>query len=136
MPDAATGPAQKRSKSSAVNPPQAKLDTAEIAIPGVASAQGWRLPVRLTPRAARDEVGGTQQAADGETFVIIVRVRAVPEKGKANAALAALIATWLGLPKSSLRVAAGSKSRQKILEIEGDPADIRSRLQLALNARL
>lgn len=50
------------------------------------------------------------------------RVRAAPEKGEANAALEALLAKALGLPKSHVRVARGGKARLKTVEIEGKSA--------------
>jgi len=45
----------------------------------------------LTPKSARDEIGGIEELADGRT-VLKVRVRAVPQDGEANAALQRLIA--------------------------------------------
>jgi len=56
-----------------------------------------------------------------------VRVRAVPEDGKANAAVEKLVAGWLGVPKSAVRVVTGGKTRLKGLEIEGPP-DLAARL--------
>ena len=53
-------------------------------------ADGVDLHVRLTPRAAKDEVGGVETMADGRAH-LSARVRAVPEKGAANAALDDLI---------------------------------------------
>ena len=50
-----------------------------------------------------------------------MRVRAVPEDGKANAAVEKLLAKRLGLPKSAVRVVTGGKNRLKGLEIDGPP---------------
>jgi uncharacterized protein YggU (UPF0235/DUF167 family) len=47
-------------------------------------------------------------------------VRAIPEDGRANAALETLIARWLKLPPSSVSVAHGGKSRLKQVRIDGD----------------
>ena len=47
-------------------------------------------------------------------------VRAIPEAGRANAALEALIARWLGLPPSTVGVAHGGKSRLKQVAVSGD----------------
>jgi uncharacterized protein (TIGR00251 family) len=79
---------------------------------------GVMLPVRLTPKAARDEIVGLEDYA-GEP-VLKARVRALPEDGRANAALEALIARWLKLPPSSVKVAQGGKSRLKQVAIAGD----------------
>jgi hypothetical protein len=71
-----------------------------------------RLAVHVTPRAGRDEVVGWR----GDELQVRVRVPA--EGGKANAAVCELIATALGVPKRSVRVARGTISRHKALEID------------------
>jgi hypothetical protein len=77
------------------------------------------LVVRLTPKAREDAVTGIE-LFDGAP-VLRARVRAIPERGRANAALARLIADWLGVPASSVNVAQGSKSRLKQVSVQGDP---------------
>ena len=72
-----------------------------------------RLRVRLTPRAARDEIAGWQ----GD--VLRVRVTAPPVDGRANAALEQLLAHALGLPKRAVRVVSGTQAREKTVAIEG-----------------
>jgi uncharacterized protein (TIGR00251 family) len=62
------------------------------------------------------------------------RVTAVPEKGKANKALVALLSKSLKVPKSTITVVSGETSRQKILRIEGDPEDLKSRLDALASA--
>jgi uncharacterized protein len=86
---------------------------------------GVILPVRLTPKASRDEVVGVE--AHGGEWVLKARVRAVPEAGRANEALETLIAKWLGVPKSTVTVAHGGKSRLKQVAVGGD-AEVLSRL--------
>jgi uncharacterized protein len=81
--------------------------------------EGVMLPVRLTPKSACDEIVGIE-AFGGET-VLKARVRALPEGGRANQALARLVARWLKLPPSSVSVAQGGKSRMKQILVEGDP---------------
>jgi uncharacterized protein (TIGR00251 family) len=83
------------------------------------TAKSVVVPVRLTPKSARDEVVGLEDFA-GET-VLKARVRAPPESGRANAALEKLIAKWLGVPQSSVAVVQGGKSRLKHVAIEGEP---------------
>ena len=51
-----------------------------------------------------------------------VRVSAVPDKGKANAAVMALIAKALDVPKSSVSVTSGQTARLKTLAVVGDGA--------------
>ena len=48
-----------------------------------------------------------------------MRVRAAPEKGRANRAVERLLAAELGLPAGSLRVVAGQTGRDKTVEIDG-----------------
>ena len=76
------------------------------------------LKVRLTPKSSRDAVVGME--VFGGEAVLKARVRAVPENGRANAALERLIARWLKVPPSSVSVAQGGKSRIKQILIEGD----------------
>jgi uncharacterized protein len=79
---------------------------------------GVILPVRLTPKSSRDEIVGVEDHA-GEG-VLKAHVRALPEAGRANAALEALIARWLRVPPSTVSVAQGGKSRLKQVAISGD----------------
>lgn len=92
------------------------------------TAKGAELVVRLTPRTAHDRIDGYETASDGQSH-LAARVRAVPERGKANAALIALLAERLGLRKSDIAVISGPTSRIKRLEIAGDPAEIAAKLQ-------
>jgi uncharacterized protein YggU (UPF0235/DUF167 family) len=80
------------------------------------SRDGVTITVRLTPKSNRDEVAGVEDHA-GEC-VLKARVRALPEAGRANAALETLIARWLGLPSST--VTHGGKSRLKQVALSGD----------------
>lgn len=91
-------------------------------------ADGVVVAVRLTPRAPRDRIAGTETLADGRA-VLKARVRAVPEKGKANRALEALIAESLGIAPSAVSVAAGAASRLKTVTIKGDPQWLLTRLR-------
>ena len=90
------------------------------------------LAVRLTPNGGRDAFDGVEVSADGLAH-LKARVSAVPEKGKANKALIALLSKALKVPKSAISVVSGETSRQKILRIECDPEDLRTRID-ALNA--
>jgi uncharacterized protein (TIGR00251 family) len=94
---------------------------------------GVVLKVRLTPKSARDEVAGVETFG-GET-VLKARVRALPEAGHANDALEKLVARWLNVPPSSVRVAQGGKSRMKQVMIAGD-AETLARLVEARLAEL
>ncbi len=77
------------------------------------------LSVRLTPKSARDEIGGIDRLADGRP-VLKVRVRAVPADGEANAALVKLISKSLRLPIAAVRLESGTTGRVKTLLLTGD----------------
>lgn len=91
-------------------------------------AEGVEIFVRLTPKSARDALEGVDFRDDG-ACVLKARVRAVPEDGKANAALIALLAKTLKIPASRIKLAAGATARQKTLILGGDPEELFARLQ-------
>ena len=72
---------------------------------------GTLIEVRVTPRASRNAV----LLDDG---AIRVTVTTVPEDGKANAAVAALLATALGVAKSRLVLVRGATAREKLFRLE------------------
>lgn len=88
--------------------------------PWQVSDEGFVIAMRLTPKAAVDRIEGIVTLADGRSM-LQARVRAVPEKGKANAALEMLLAKALGVPKSAVSVIAGGTSRLKSVRVDGDP---------------
>ena len=77
------------------------------------------LRLRVTPNAGRDAIEGYETLADGTT-VLRLRVSAVPDKGKANAAVLALLAKALGIPKSTLTITSGETARLKTVRIDAD----------------
>jgi len=79
-----------------------------------------RLKLRVTPNAGRDVIEGFERLSDG-TEVLRLRVAAVPDRGKANAAVVALLAKALQVPKSAITVVSGETARLKTVEIVGDP---------------
>lgn len=88
--------------------------------------RGVELRVRLTPKSSRDAIDGVERLADGST-VLKARVRAVPEAGKANTALIALLANALGVAKSRFVLSAGAGARIKTVMLE-DGAGIAAQL--------
>lgn len=83
------------------------------------SPSGLSLLVRVTPNAGRNAIEGVEIRDDG-TAVLRIRVSAVPDKGRANAAVVALLAKALGVAKSSVSVVSGETSRLKTLAVAGD----------------
>jgi uncharacterized protein len=76
-----------------------------------------RLRVRVTPGAKRGGIDGRH----GDAWKL--RVTAPPERGKANAAVADLLAARLGLAPRDVVVVAGASSRDKVVELHGVTAD-------------
>lgn len=88
---------------------------------------GLQLRARLTPRGGRDAIDGLEARDDGG-FVLRCRVRSAPTAGAANAALIAMLAKALAVPKSAISISQGASSRSKTLFIEGNGAALALRL--------
>lgn len=89
--------------------------------------EGLVVSLRLTPKAAADRIG--EVMADGQGGSLLkVSVTAVPEKGKANAALIKLLAKSWGLAKGDLEILSGGTARAKSLLIRGGDAALMARL--------
>ena len=87
-----------------------------------------RITVKVAPGASQDKIAGWL----GEALKI--RVRAQPEKGKANSAVIELLAKSLDIPNRNIRVCTGETARTKLIEITGlSETDLRQKL-LALTA--
>jgi uncharacterized protein len=97
------------------------------------AAGGVTLHVRLTPKSSRDALEGVEILGDG-ACVLKARVRAVPEDGKANDALIALVAKSLKCPASRIKIASGATSRHKTLVLDGDASEISARLEILVAA--
>lgn len=76
-----------------------------------------RIHVRVTPRASRDELAGWREG------VLRVRVAAPPVEGRANDAVARLLAKALGVPKSAVGIMSGAGAREKLVEVAGIEQD-------------
>lgn len=75
------------------------------------------LRVRLQPKSSIDQLEGLARDADGRAY-LKARVRAIAEKGKANAALEKLIAKAIKSPRSMVSVIKGNTNRIKTVRIE------------------
>lgn len=74
---------------------------------------GVAVPVVAKPGARVDKIVGLH---DGR---VRVAVSAAPEKGKANAAIAAVLAKSLGVPKRNVVQTVGLTSREKVFVVSG-----------------
>lgn len=88
------------------------------------TGDGIEIRLRVTPGASRDEVVGVVAGADDD-LRLSVRVRAVPEKGRANKAVERLIAEILDVSRGCVSVAAGATGRAKTVRLEADPVQVK-----------
>lgn len=90
-------------------------------------AEGCVLPIRASPGARRNGVTGVHNG------MLKVSVTQAPEKGKANKALAAVLAKALGLRKSQVELLSGETSQEKRFLIRDvDAARLRQKLEAEL----
>ncbi len=96
--------------------------------PFQAAAGGVRATVRVTPKASADRVRGVALDQAGVAW-LQVSVTAVPEDGRANRAVTALLARRWRVPKSAIEVVQGATDRRKTLLVRtDDPAGLAARL--------
>jgi uncharacterized protein (TIGR00251 family) len=74
---------------------------------------GVEISVKVVPGASRDRIAGVLGDA------LKVQVAAPPERGKANAAVEALLAGKLGVPAKRVSVCAGHASPRKTVLVSG-----------------
>lgn len=77
------------------------------------------MAVKVTPKAARNIIEGIGPDPAGRPC-LLVKVTAAPEGGKANAAVAQLLARAWGLPKSAVTMISGATARHKRVLAAGD----------------
>lgn len=98
-----------------------------MSVPFRTTADGLLLFLRVTPNAGADRIEGTEERDDGSA-VLRIRVTAVPDKAKANAAVIALLAKTVGIAKSSITLVSGETARLKTVRLDGDPAELAAAL--------
>lgn len=72
-----------------------------------------KLAVKVSSKASRNAVLGWHAER------LRISVTAAPERGKANAAVQALLAETLGLPKSAVVLVQGLSTTHKVFDIHG-----------------
>ena len=95
------------------------------------TSEGFLVFLRVTPNAGRDVIDGVEIRDDTST-VLRIRVSAVPDKGKANAAVCSILAKALGVPKSSISVVSGETARMKTVLVAGQGSELVTRLAALL----
>jgi uncharacterized protein len=96
-----------------------------LTIPVQGTASGVTFAVRVHPRAKKNAITGTVGDA------LKVSLTAPPTDGKANQACIDFFAKLLNVPRSSVTIAAGQSSRNKVIRVAGLSAEeITKRLKL------
>ncbi|RWR46305.1 DUF167 domain-containing protein [Sinirhodobacter ferrireducens] len=80
-------------------------DLAHLAVPGT------EIALRVTPKASRNAIVVAEEG-------LRAYVTVVPEDGKANAAVAKLLAKALGVAKSRLTLVRGQTARDKVFRLD------------------
>ncbi len=84
------------------------------------------LKLKVSPGASTDEIVGWMGDA------LKLRVSARPEKGRANAAVVALLADVLSTRRDRIVIVTGAGSRRKLIRVDGlTPEEVRERIQAA-----
>jgi len=95
---------------------------------------GLEVQLRVTPNASRNSIGGIVADAQG-SGALKLAVTAVPENGKANAAVIKLLAKSWRLRKTDCQVIRGQTDRNKTIFIRGDGEALRTTLQQMIDQK-
>lgn len=110
---------EKTSASSVASP--------RLSIPIRESNGGATFSVRVQPRAKRNAVTGVMGDA------LKLTLTAPPVEGKANQACIKFLADLLDVPRSSITIAAGETSRNKLIRVSGlTAAQVTERLRAGM----
>lgn len=71
-----------------------------------------KLQIKVIPSSSKDCIAGWLEDT------LKVKVKAPPEKGRANKAIIKVLEKKLDLPKGSINITSGSTSRKKVIEIK------------------
>lgn len=86
-----------------------------------------KLALKVIPNARKSEVAGWEEDPRAGR-VLKLRIAAPPVEGKANRAVILFLASWLGIPKSSVSLLRGETGRLKVVELPEECAEKLSRL--------
>jgi len=88
---------------------------------------GIKFGVRVLPNASKCEITGV---VDGE---LKTKLDVPPVEGKANEKCVKFFSKLLGVPKTSIRIISGQKSRSKVIFIEGNPEILEKKVYELIN---
>ena len=85
-----------------------------------------RVRIRVKPGASRISVGGSYGSPEDGVLLVAVPARAVD--GRATDAALAAVAAAFGVRRRQVWLVSGATSRNKLIEIDGDQAELAARL--------
>ncbi len=92
------------------------------------TSEGASFQVRVQPRAKKNAIVGDLGGA------LKLALTAPPVEGRANEACIAFLAELLNVPRSSVTIAAGQSSRNKVIRVAGMRSDqVRDRLARSIS---
>lgn len=74
------------------------------------------LRIKVIPKSRKNEVTEIMTDDSGEE-TIKIRIKAAPEKGRANAELIKFLSTELNVPKEKISIISGAASQLKLIRI-------------------
>lgn len=94
----------------------------------IETAKGVTFAVKVQPRARKNAITGTVGDA------LKLALTAPPVEGKANQAVIEFFAEFFEIPRSSVSIASGETSRNKVIRVSGMSAQqVRERVAATLN---
>ena len=72
--------------------------------------------ITVKPGSSQEKIVETVSSNEGHSGELIIYLRAKPHDGEANEALIKLLAKHFKVPKTSIKITRGQKSRQKLVE--------------------
>ena len=92
------------------------------------TSEGFKLFVRLSPKAKREGIEGVHTDPDG-TQRLKIAVSAPPVDGKANEALIKWLSKHLHIAKSAITLVSGTTDRCKTLLVTGNTEELIKKLE-------
>ena len=77
-----------------------------------------KLQIKVIPSSSKDCIAGWLDDS------LKIKVRAPPDKGKANKAVIKVLEKNLGLPRGSISISSGTTSSRKVIEIDCEDDNI------------
>ncbi len=75
------------------------------------------LRIKVIPKSPKNEIVETMIDGEGEE-TIKIRIKAAPEKGKANTELIKFLSKTLNTPKENIKILSGKTEQLKLIKIQ------------------